>query len=287
MSTDGSKDKVRGFAGLADLAPPPPPAPPPAPPIVSNDQGREPSALNPKPETQSVPKKTKNAGKELWIIGVVALAAILIYEANSANNVGSAPASPAPAYQPPASPPPADAPPAPPAETTPVPTPAYSPAPVVESLPPQGSGLLLNDSQISYCVAQKMRLETWRSVTQDTNSADVDRFNAQINDYNSRCSSYRYQQGAQERVAGEMENERHRIESMARTGWLATTPPAPAPAPTYIPDLSNHYDTPAPAYPPIVPTPSPSSDDSDSGNGNADNDGNGNSGSDGGGNGNE
>lgn len=282
MSTDGSKDKARGFAGLADLAPPPSP-PPPVPPLASNHQEREPSALNPQPETQSAPKKTKDASKALWIIAAVAFAAILIYSANSANNVGSAPASSASAYQPPASSPPAPAY-APTTETTAVPTPAYSPEPVVESLPPQGAGLLLNDSQIGYCIAQKMRLSTWRSVTQVTNSADIDRFNAQVNDYNSRCSSYRYQQGAQERVAGEMENERPRIESMARASWLATTPPAPAPAPAYIPDLSGHYDTPAPAYPPIVPTPSTSGDDGDSDNGDGNN---GNSGSDGSGNGNE
>ncbi|WP_211622777.1 hypothetical protein [Paraburkholderia domus] len=157
--------------------------------------------------------------------------------------------------------------------------PAYTPEPVVESLPPQGAGLLLSDSQIAYCVAQKMRLEIWRNATEVTNSADVDRFNAQISDYNSRCSSYRYQQGAQERVASELESERSRIESMARASWLATTPPAPAP--TYVPDLSNRYETPAPVYPPVIPAPSTSSDDSNN------SDDNGNSGSDDSGNGSE
>ncbi len=282
MSTDGSKEKARGFAGLADLEPPPPPSPPPSvPPPALNDQGPQPSAHSPQRETHSIPKKTKDARKALWITGAVAFAAILIYGANSANNAGSTPAPSAPVDQPPASPAPAYVPPTPAAESAPVQPPVYAPALVVESLPPLGTGLLLSDSQITYCVAQKMRLETWRNVTEVTNSADVDRFNAQISDYNSRCSSYRYQQGAQERVASELESERSRIESMARASWLATTPPAPAPAPTYVPDLSSRYETPAPVYPPVIPAPSTSSDDSNS------SDDNGNRGSDDSGNGSE
>lgn len=277
MSTNGSKDKVRGFAGLADLAPPPPSSPPrPAGPPASNGQERERSAFKSQPETQSDPENTNDVSKALCIIGAVVLAAFLIY---SANNVESAPdsSSSAYAYQPPASPPiaPAYAPPTPAAESTPVPAPPYTPERVAESLPPQGAGLLFNDSQIGYCIAQKIRLETWRSLTQVTNSVDVGRFNAQVNDFNSRCSSYRYRQGAQTRVAGEMENERSRIESMARASWLAAMPSAPAP--TYIPDLTSRYDTPAPVYPPIAPTPSTSGDDSEGGDGS---DGSGNNGDD-------
>lgn len=71
------------------------------------------------------------------------------------------------------------------------PTPATSTS--VEIRPPVGQGLTLNRSQIRYCVFQGQRLETIRTLT--TTNNQIDRFNGLIDDFNSRCSSYRYRSG--------------------------------------------------------------------------------------------
>ena len=85
-------------------------------------------------------------------------------------------------YQPPA-----------PRVATPTPAPATAPAAAVETRPPVGQGLTLNRSQIRHCVFQGQRLETIRTLA-NTNS-QIDRFNGLIDDFNTRCSSYRYRSG--------------------------------------------------------------------------------------------
>lgn len=76
---------------------------------------------------------------------------------------------------------------------TPAPTPAPATSVAVETRPPVGQGLTLNRSQIRYCVFQGQRLETIRTLT--TTNYQIDRFNGLIDDFNSRCSSYRYRSG--------------------------------------------------------------------------------------------
>ncbi len=76
---------------------------------------------------------------------------------------------------------------------TPSPTPAPATSVAVETRPPVGQGLTLNRSQIRYCVFQGQRLETIRTLT--TTNYQIDRFNGLIDDFNSRCSSYRYRSG--------------------------------------------------------------------------------------------
>lgn len=62
-----------------------------------------------------------------------------------------------------------------------------------ESRPPIGQGLVLNRSQVRYCVYQGERLEAMRSMT--STNYQIDRFNGLIDDYNSRCSNYQYRSG--------------------------------------------------------------------------------------------
>lgn len=62
-----------------------------------------------------------------------------------------------------------------------------------ESRPPVGQGLVLNRSQVRYCVYQGERLEAMRSMT--STNYQIDRFNGLIDDYNSRCSNYQYRSG--------------------------------------------------------------------------------------------
>lgn len=74
--------------------------------------------------------------------------------------------------------------------TTPTPTPAPAASAAVENRPPVGQGLTLSRSQIRYCVFQGQRLDIIRTLS--TTNYQIDRFNALIGDFNSRCSSYRY-----------------------------------------------------------------------------------------------
>ena len=59
-----------------------------------------------------------------------------------------------------------------------------------EELPPLGADRVLGAGQIRYCLSEDIRLEAARDVV--SIDADVDRFNAMIEDFNARCSNYRY-----------------------------------------------------------------------------------------------
>jgi hypothetical protein len=48
-------------------------------------------------------------------------------------------------------------------------------------------------AQIHYCLAEDIRLESAKSAANNYIDSDVDRFNAMVADYNSRCSSFQYQ----------------------------------------------------------------------------------------------
>lgn len=70
-----------------------------------------------------------------------------------------------------------------------------------EEIPPVGSGRLLTRSQVRYCVYQDGRLELIRSLT--TTNSQIDRFNQLIDDYNLRCSNYRYTVGVLSSIESE------------------------------------------------------------------------------------
>lgn len=61
-----------------------------------------------------------------------------------------------------------------------------------EEQPPVGGNLLLSIDQIRYCLAEEMRLEAAEPVLDNYNDAHVFEFNRYVDDYNSRCSEYRY-----------------------------------------------------------------------------------------------
>ena len=83
-------------------------------------------------------------------------------------------------------------------------------------MPPVGQTTPFDAAQIRYCLAEDVRLEAARGVV--NRDPDVDRFNAMINDYNSRCSSYRYRKGVLEFVQRELQSRtlELRAEGIAR-----------------------------------------------------------------------
>lgn len=102
---------------------------------------------------------------------------------------------------------------------------------LVEAKPPVGSGLVLSDVQIRYCLAEDIRMDSAKSILNSYNADDIGRFNRMVADYNSRCSSFRYRSGALESVRRDLEQYRSRLQSEGKqrfsasqsTGSLQTT----------------------------------------------------------------
>ncbi len=63
-----------------------------------------------------------------------------------------------------------------------------------EVRPPVGSDNILNADEITYCLAQHIRIEAAQKVLNAYVHSDVRRFNSLVKDFNSRCGSYRYEQ---------------------------------------------------------------------------------------------
>jgi hypothetical protein len=137
--------------------------------------------------------------------------------------------SPSPTYTPDASQPPVEA-----VAAPPTPEPAAEETPSTEaavvdatsatdvSQPPVGTDLELEGSQVRYCTIEKARLTALKDMVSDTNSAAIDGFNARVNDYNSRCGSFRYRVADLDAAKAIAERDADRITSEARAiaeGW--------------------------------------------------------------------
>jgi hypothetical protein len=75
---------------------------------------------------------------------------------------------------------------------------------------------VLSSAQIRYCLSEKIRLEGAHSVLNtysQTNQTGVDRFNAMVDDYNSRCGSFRYRTGTLETVRAEVQAKKLQLQS--------------------------------------------------------------------------
>ncbi|TFI47084.1 hypothetical protein E4O93_14615 [Diaphorobacter sp. DS2] len=134
--------------------------------------------------------------------------------------------SPAPAYSPPA-------------QTT---APSYSAAPAQpqapsrpeETKPPVGQDLVFSTAQIRYCLAEDIRMDGAKSAVNNYSDSDVDRFNAMVADYNSRCGSFRYRSGALESARRDIERYRSQLQAEGRSRFARSpsTGSLSAPAPT-------------------------------------------------------
>ena len=131
---------------------------------------------------------------------------------------------------------------------------AYSPTPTLpqqstsptEDKPPINSSLVLSNEQIRYCLAEDIRMEAAKAVVNSYNDGDVDRFNALVVDYNSRCGSFRYRSGALEGARREIESYRSQLQSEGRSKFArphsVSSPPSAlttAPAPLQPQPQSN------------------------------------------------
>lgn len=80
-----------------------------------------------------------------------------------------------------------------------------------EQMPPLGADRVLGAAQIRYCLAEEIRLEAARDAV--SVDADVDRFNAMIEDYNTRCSSYRYRREVFESAQRQVQRNRMALQA--------------------------------------------------------------------------
>lgn len=229
------KGEGKGFAGLSSLVSDVDTTPPPAakiePSAAAPGAGHPaPQPAQPQPsqrQTYQEPAQPPSSGSSggRWVLGIAAVIGVLWLIGQSDKST----TSPTPAYSPPA-------------QTA---TPSYSPPPAEpqapsrpqESMPPVGQDLVFSTAQIRYCLADDIRMEGAKSALNNYIDSDVDRFNAMVADYNSRCGSFRYRSGALESARRDIEPYRSQLQSEGRskfarpsTGSLSTPAPSrPAP----------------------------------------------------------
>jgi hypothetical protein len=89
-----------------------------------------------------------------------------------------------------------------------------------ESKPPPGTDVALLQSQIRYCLAQKVRLDTMEPMIDLHSSVQVNGYNDLVDDYNRRCSSYRYRQSDMDAAKRVIEARRAILTAEARAQVL-------------------------------------------------------------------
>nr|CAQ35003.1 hypothetical protein [Photobacterium damselae subsp. piscicida] len=79
--------------------------------------------------------------------------------------------------------------------------------------PSVGTNNVLSVPEIRWCIREGIRIEAMRDIID--NNTGIDEFNQIVNDYNSRCGSYRYREGSQSRAERDVEAYRSQIVSEA------------------------------------------------------------------------
>ena len=263
MVGNGSKDK-KGFSGLSDLASEiggvddqassdptagmkPPPLPTATPSTPKDAHPREPHR---EPTTSPAAIETVNSGKggessgAKWVLGIIAAAVVfVIWLANNSEQ-----STKKPSYEPPATSQSYNYPQSSPAPAARTPSTLQS-REVQYEKPPGGTNNVLSVPQICWCISEDIRIEAMRDVA--NTDAGVEEFNRIVNDFNSRCGSYRYREGSLERAKRIV--EAHRSEIMAeairdarqfgRPSKPSSIPMSPDKLRTLSPKRPNSQDT--------------------------------------------
>jgi hypothetical protein len=90
----------------------------------------------------------------------------------------------------------------------------------IEERPPTGRGLTLTMPQIRYCLAESIRIDGADPIVNNYRKWEVDSFNQLVDDYNSRCSDFRYRDGALARARREIEPLRSSFLAEGRNRFL-------------------------------------------------------------------
>jgi outer membrane protein assembly factor BamE (lipoprotein component of BamABCDE complex) len=224
MAGDNDKNK-KGFSGLSDLAsdvsgidepikPEPKAEAKPSTPKQPPQPQREAAPSEPKRKTTSSPPPIEPAssGKSgggsggKWVLGIIGV----IFVIWLINNGGQS--NKKPSYTPPSSSQSYSYPQSTPAPAVQTPSTTQS-AGLQYTKPSVGTNNVLSVPEIRWCIREGIRIEAMRDVID--NNAGIDEFNRIVNDYNSRCGSYRYREGSQSRAERDVEAYRSQIVSEA------------------------------------------------------------------------
>jgi hypothetical protein len=80
---------------------------------------------------------------------------------------------------------------------------------IAPSAPLAGRDRLLTESEILYCLAEQTRIDAHRDVLNAYDSVAIDVFNYHVQDFNSRCSAFRYKQRQFDRAKKEHDANRN------------------------------------------------------------------------------
>ncbi len=175
---------------------------------TTESQTSSPSS-EPSPAYQPPPQPSGGGSTGKWIAGIAVVVGLIWLASLSDKRTPST----SPTYTP-----------APESQSAPSTTPAWQPpSPAVqqsnrptEEPPPVGNGLSLSMPQLRYCTAENIRLDAAKVVISSYSDTDIDRFNALVADYNSRCGQFRYRRGTLESAQSEVEQHRSEIEVEGR-----------------------------------------------------------------------
>ena len=223
--TGGNDKNKKGFSGLSDLASDvsgiddpikqepkaeakpstPKQTPQPQRETTPSESEWKTSSTPPPIETVSYGKSGGGSGGK-WILGIIGF----IFVIWLINNAGQS--NKKPSYTPPSSSQNYSYPQSTPAPAVQTPSTTQS-AGLQYTKPSVGTSNVLSVSEIRWCIREGIRIEAMRDVID--NNAGIDEFNRIVNDYNSRCGSYRYRQGSQSRAERDVEAYRSEIVSEA------------------------------------------------------------------------
>lgn len=194
MNNPESERQGKGFQGLMSLGSPTPDLATDAPPLSERSvpELSEVRVESAHPPVQPPPSKSHTSSRPWrgWVVGLgvfAALGGFFIFAGNQSSSVNSDYSATAP-------------------ELSRTST-EYSPSSVTEiaptphlsgeavTMPPVGTDHVLSSDQIRYCVYEDRRIKGAEKVVDSYNQVAVDTFNRMVDDYNSRCSSFRYRAG--------------------------------------------------------------------------------------------
>lgn len=201
---DMAQDSPKGFAGLVSLASTISAAPINQPiPKPDSAAPRPPAPSERRPEAPPKESGFWTGKRKSWAFVIGAAACAFAYLVSQENQTSYRPAPSA--YTPPAP----RTNPAPNPTPNPVPKQVPAPAPsgpVEMKIPPANqTEVVLSVGELKYCLAEKIRLDTMEKVASNRNQAHVRNFNARVDDYNSRCSTYRYRRPDMATATAEVE----------------------------------------------------------------------------------
>lgn len=82
-------------------------------------------------------------------------------------------------------------------------------------VPTTTANQVLSQGEIKYCLAEKARLDAMQGIIDQRRQAHITNFNFRVDDYNARCTSYRYRQADMNLARTEIEGMRSSLQVQA------------------------------------------------------------------------